>query len=86
MKIWIMLCGTYWVRTAAENGVEVFLTGDGTLHCEQNLTGRRLALVTLSVIQLPNLRKYLPEIIEAIHKAQPGSFQLVDCGTFSRKK
>jgi len=66
--------------------VEVFLTGDGTLGYEQNLTGRRLAVVTLSAIQLPIIRNHLPEIIHALNNAVPGSFQSIDCGTFSRKK
>ena len=66
--------------------MDVFLTGDGTLHYEQNLIGRRLAIVTLSAIQLPIIRKHLSEIIGAINNAVPGSFQVVDCGTFSRKK
>jgi len=31
-------------------------------------------------------KKNLPKIIAAIDNAAPGSFQAVDCGTFSRKK
>lgn len=66
--------------TAEDNGVDVLLTGDGTLNYEQNLSGRRLA------IQLPIINKHLPKIIAAIDDAAPGSFQVLDCGTFSRKK
>jgi hypothetical protein len=59
---------------------------DGTLNYEQNLPEKRLAVVALSVIQLPIIKKQLPKIIAAIDDAAPGSFQAVDCGTFSRKK
>ena len=83
---WASLKNGELLRTAEENGVDVFLTGDGTLSYEQNLTWRRLAIVTLSAIQLPIIRKHLPEILSAINNAVPGSFQTVDCGTFSRKK
>ena len=83
---WASLKNGELLRTAEENGVDVFLTGDGTLNYEQNLTGYRLAVVTLSAIQLPIIRKHLTEIIGAIDNAVPGSFQAVDCGTFSRKK
>jgi len=62
------------------------LTGDRTLSSEHNLTGRRLAVVALSAIQLPVIKKHLPTIIAAITAAVPGSFQVVDCGTCSRKK
>jgi len=83
---WASLKNGELLRTAEDNGIDVLLTGDGTLGYEQNLTGRRLAIVALSAIQLPIIRNHLPKIIAAISDAIPGSFQAVDCGTFSRKK
>lgn len=83
---WASLKNGELLRTAEESGVDVFLTGDGTLSYEQNLTGRQLAVVALSAIQLPIIRQHLPRIIAAIDAAVPGSFQAVDCGTFSRKR
>jgi hypothetical protein len=74
-------------RNASEaNGLDVFLTGDQTLSQEQNLSGRRFAVVALSAIQLPTIRENLPKIIAAIGDAAPGSLQTDKCGTFSRKK
>jgi hypothetical protein len=35
---------------------------------------------------LPIIKKNLSKVIAAIDNATPGSFQEVDCGTFSRKK
>ena len=74
------------LQAAEANGFDVFLTGDQTLAHEQNLSGRRLAVVALSAIQLPIIRENLRKIIAAIDNAAPGSFQTVECGTFSRKK
>lgn len=74
------------LRAAEDRGVDVLLTGDQSLHQEQNLLGRRLAIVALSAIQLPLIKEHLPEVIAAIDRAVPGSFQAVDCGTFKRKK
>ena len=54
---WAGLKNGELLRTAEENGIEVFVTGDQTLAYEQNLTGRRLAVVALSAIQLPIIRK-----------------------------
>jgi hypothetical protein len=72
---------------AAENeGFDVFLTSDQTLANEQNLAGRRLAVVALSAIQLPIIRENLPKIFAVIDRAAPGTFQIVECGTFSRRK
>jgi len=50
------------------------------------MSGRRLAVVAVSAIQLPILKENLPKIIAAIAGAAPGSFQAVDCGSFSRKR
>lgn len=73
------------LRIAEDNGIDVLLTGDQSLSYEQNLTGRRLAIVALSAIKLPIIKNYLSEIISALDNAVPGSFQTVECGTFSRK-
>jgi hypothetical protein len=83
---WAGLKNGELLQIAEEDGVDVLLTGDGTLSYEQNLSGRRLAVVALSAIQLPIIKKHLPRIIAVITSAEPGSFQMVDCGTFSRKK
>lgn len=73
------------LQIAEENGIEIFLTGDRSLAQEQNLTGRRLAIVALSAIEWPIIRKYVAEILDAVNAAVPGSFQAVECGVFSRK-
>jgi hypothetical protein len=73
------------LKAAEDNGIEVLLTGDQTLNQEQNLAGRRLAVVALSAIQLPIIRNNLRAIVAAIDNAVPGSFQTVECGTFSRR-
>lgn len=74
------------LRAAEENRFDVLLTGDQTLNYEQNLRGRRLAVVALTVIQLPLIKKHLPKIVAAVANAAPGSFQIVDCGIFRRKR
>ena len=82
---WAGLQNGALLRAAEDNQLDVLLTGDQTLGYEQNLAGRRLAVVALSAIQLPLIKEHLPEIIVAIDNAAPGSFQIVDCGTFTRK-
>jgi hypothetical protein len=83
---WAGLNNGELLRTAEENGIEVFLTGDKTLLHEQNLEGRNLGIVALSSVEWDILKNYLPLIIAAIDNALPGSFQEVDCGSFDRKK
>ena len=73
------------LAVAEVDGFDVLVTGDQTLALEQNLTGRRLAIVALSSVEWRIIKEYLPRIIEAIDGAGPGSFQAVDCGFFNRK-
>jgi hypothetical protein len=73
------------LQAAEDDGFDVLITGDQTLSYEQNLTGRRLAIVALSTIEWRILKKYLSRIVAAVDGAVPGSCQSVDCGTFSRK-
>jgi hypothetical protein len=74
------------LRTAEESGIEVLVTGDQSLPYEQNLTARRLAIVALSTNNWPIVKNYTREILAAIDSAVPGSFQAVECDTFSLKK
>jgi len=53
---------------------------------EQSLAGRKLAIVAMSSVEWRIVKDHLPEVIRAIDSAVPGSFQAVDCGTFSRKR
>ncbi len=85
-KGWEALKNGKPLDAAEQDGFDVFVTGDQSLSYEQNLTGRRLAVVALSSIEWRIIKDYLHRIIAAVDSAAPGSFQAVDCGTFSRKK
>ena len=45
---------------------DAFLTADQQLEYQQNLTGRRLAILVLSMNHWPKLRAKTPEMIAAI--------------------
>jgi hypothetical protein len=83
---WSHLKNSELLRAAEDIGIDVFVTGDRTLVQEQNLSGRRLAIIALSANNWPIIREYMPRILAAIDEALPGSFQAIDCGTFSRKR
>jgi predicted nuclease of predicted toxin-antitoxin system len=83
---WAGLKNGELLQAAEDSGIDVLITGDRTLSQEQNLRGRKIAIVVLSAIQLPIIRKNLSTVTAALDRATPGSFQAVDCGTFSRKK
>jgi hypothetical protein len=59
---WAGLKNGELLQAAEDDGFAVFLTGDQTLAQEQNLAGRRLAVVALSAIQLPIIRESLARV------------------------
>jgi hypothetical protein len=58
----------------AECVFNVFLTADQQLKHQQNLTGRRLAILVLSTNRWPKVKAKTPEIIAAIQSSQPGDY------------
>jgi len=83
---WSELKNGELLQTAEEDGIDVFVTGDKSLVNEQNLSGRHMAVVALSANNWPIVRNHIPQILTAIEAAAPGSFRVVACGTFSRKR
>jgi hypothetical protein len=65
-------------------GFDILVTGDRTLHYEQDLSGRAVALVSLSAVSWPVIEPQVAKIIDAVDDAKPGSFTRVDVGTFGR--
>ena len=72
---WGVLKNGDLLQAAEDRGIDVLLTGDQILGYEQDLAGRRLAVVVLSAIQLPIIREHLPRIVAAIGDAKPVLFK-----------
>ena len=83
---WADLKNGELLHTAESNGFEVFVTSDKSLKAEQNLTGRKLAIIVLTANNWPIVKAYIPTILEAIDRVPSGSFETVDCGRFSRRR
>ena len=62
------------LRKLAEGVFDVFLTADQQLKYQQNLTGRRLAILVLSTNRWPKVKAKTPEIITAIQSLQPSVY------------
>ena len=60
-------------------GFEVFLTADRNLSYQQNLSGRKLALVVLNRNSWKLLQTHAKEIANALDQSAPGSFITVNC-------
>jgi hypothetical protein len=53
---------------------DAFLTADQQLKYQQNLTGRRLAILLLSTNRWPTVKAKTPEIVAAIQSLRPGDY------------
>ena len=66
------------LNAAEEAGFDMFLTPDKNLRCQQNLAGRRIAIVVIGNPQWPVLRLYIERVVAAVNAAAPGSYSDVD--------
>jgi hypothetical protein len=56
----------------AEEQFEALITTDQNLRYQQDLKGRRLAILILPSTSWPKIQAYLPQIIAAVGELQPG--------------
>jgi hypothetical protein len=75
---WAALGNGALLDAAEAAGFEVLLTTDKNLAYQQNLRGRKIAIVVIGNPQWPVLRRYVQAVVEAINSAIPGTFNVVD--------
>ncbi len=71
---WAELSNGELLRVAEDSGFEVLLTTDKNLVYQQNLKGRRLAILVLGSTRWPVLRKHIGLIVAAVNAATPGTY------------
>ena len=71
---WDTLSNGDLLKVAEEAGFEMLLTTDKNIRYQQNLAGRKIALVVLGNSQWPVVRLYVERVITAVNEARPGSY------------
>ena len=66
------------LQKAEEAGYDLLLTSDKNMRYQQNLSGRKIAIVVLGNQQWPDVQLQLDRIATAVNSATPGSFAEVD--------
>jgi hypothetical protein len=66
------------LKEAEAAGFEVLVTTDKNLSYQQNLTGRKIAIVVLGKGRWSLINKYVQRVIAAVDDAKPGSFTEVE--------
>jgi hypothetical protein len=59
-------------------GFDVIVTSDQNIRYQQNLTGRKLALVVLGSNIWPVVRDHQAAIAAKVHTATPGSYDFIE--------
>jgi predicted nuclease of predicted toxin-antitoxin system len=63
------------LNSAEQAGFEIFIVADKNLRYQQNLSGRRIAILELCTNHRPTLEKHFAEIRDAVAKMVAGNTQ-----------
>ena len=75
---WHQLENGELIQRAEDAGYDVLLSTDKNIRYQQNLTGRKIALVVLGNSLWPVVRLHLDAIAAAVNASTPGSYTEVD--------
>jgi hypothetical protein len=66
------------LRVCEQAGFDVLLTTDNSIAYQQNLIGRRIAIIVLSRNRWRLVQRTIPRIVAAINAAGPGSYTIIE--------
>jgi hypothetical protein len=75
---WATLGNGELLNVAEQAGFDVLLTTDKNIRYQQNLSGRKIAIVVLGQQQWPQLRLHVQHVVDTIQAATPGSYAEVE--------
>ena len=75
---WDRLKNGELLRAAEDAGFDLLLTTDKNMSYQQNLAGRKIAVMILSRQQWPQLRPHVDRVVNALSTIQPGSYTVVE--------
>src|SRR5258708_2917272 len=78
---WDTLANGELLRVAEQAGFDILLTTDNNMAYQQNLTGRKIAIVVLSGNRWRLVQRVIRKIVAAINKTEPGSYTVIDVPT-----
>ena len=75
---WSTLSNGDLLRAAEEAAFDILLTTDTSLPHQQNLEGRKLAVVILSRNRWSLIRPLIGQIVASVNAAKPGTFTVIE--------
>jgi len=77
-KGWDTLDNGALLNVAEEAGFDLLLSADKNIRYQQNLKGRRIAIVILGNAQRPAVHRHINRVVAAVNTATPGSYTEVE--------
>jgi hypothetical protein len=71
---WSELDNGHLLEAAEAAGFDVLLTTDTNIRYQQNLEGRKIAIVVIRTQQWPELKPHVQFVVAAVNAATPGSY------------
>jgi hypothetical protein len=75
---WDQLKNGDLLTVAEQAGFDILLTTDRNMLYQQNLAGRKIAILVLGRQQWPQLRPHIQIVVDAVNAATPRSYLEVD--------
>lgn len=75
---WDRLSNGELLKVAEEAGFDVLLSTDKNIRYQQNLKGRRIAVVVLGNPQRPAVHRHIDRVLAAVNSATAGSYTEVE--------
>jgi hypothetical protein len=66
------------LAAAEDAGFDLLLTTDKNIRYQQNLAGRKIAIMVLGRQQWPQLLPYIRLVVDAVNSVSPGSYVELD--------
>ncbi|MBZ5489329.1 MAG: hypothetical protein LAO76_00170 [Acidobacteriia bacterium] len=66
------------LKVAEEAGFELLLTTDKNIRHQQNLTGRKIAILVLANPRWPVVRRYVQRVVSAVNAVRAGTYTEVE--------
>ena len=74
------------IKSAEETNYQIIVTCDQNISYQQNLTGRIISMVVLGSNIWPAMQPKIAEIIAAVQRASPGSFEFIDIAPLPKRR
>ena len=75
---WDKLSNGDLLAEAERAGFDLLLTADNNMRYQQNLTGRKIALVVLSTPQWPRVQLHIDKITAVLNSVDPGGYAEIE--------